>query len=88
MPISKTHGFLMILASFLLGWLIANLGVHYEELEMGAIANLFGPPLCGLISLLLFAIIDYFFKRHRLIVVVLFMLLNLCIGVVVRFKTD
>ena len=63
MGLSKKYGFALILASFLLAWFIANVGVHNDQLEMAAIANLFGPPICGIVCLLLFAIFDHFFKK-------------------------
>ncbi|HZH64681.1 MAG TPA: hypothetical protein VEY10_07285 [Flavisolibacter sp.] len=87
MTLTKKYGFALIFFSFLLAWFIANAGVEHQKLEMAAIANIFIPPICGGISLLLFAIIDYFFKRPRLMVVILLVLVNLCIGIAIRWES-
>jgi hypothetical protein len=88
MQITKTYALVLILASALLAWAIANIGVRYEKLEMAAIANQFFPPICGLASLLLLAIIDYFFKTARVVVTILLILINLGVGIAIRISTE
>jgi hypothetical protein len=87
MTISKTYGFALILTSFLIAWFIANVGVNYDRMELGALANLFVPPVCGFASLFLFAVVDYFYKKPRLIIVILLILFNLYVGITIRLES-
>ena len=88
MVLSKKYGFVCILVSALIAWGIANVGVPTGNLEMAAIANYFGPPIVGIVSLLLFAIIDYFFKKPRLIVVLILVLINVAVGISIRIISN
>jgi|GEM_PF-6753611 len=85
---SKKFGFVLILVSCLAAWFIANAGVDHQKLEMASIANMFGPPLCGAISLTLFAIVDLVFKTARRILVLLLVIANLFVGISIRMESD
>ncbi|HYV93926.1 MAG TPA: hypothetical protein VE978_19265 [Chitinophagales bacterium] len=86
MKISKASGFVGILASALIAWSIANVGVDYNKMELGALAPLYIPAVFGIGTLIFFAIVDFFIEKPRTIIVVLLMSLNIYIGMTIRMQ--
>ena len=64
--------------------LIAMVGVPLDRMEMGALFNLFGPPLVLVGSMFLFQLIDLTFPKIRLYNVGAFCFINIVFGIYIR----
>jgi hypothetical protein len=64
-PLSKIYALIFIFLSGLASWAIATVGVNMDTMEMGALLNLFGPPMVGLASIILFLLIDWLLPHLR-----------------------
>jgi hypothetical protein len=85
--VTKTNAIIFILLSGLASWSIANVGVDTGKMEMGALANLFVPPIIGLATLVIFLLLDWIFPRIRLVIMVLFIIGNLTTGIIIRLSS-
>lgn len=88
MTFSKKQGFVLIAFSAMLSWTIANVGINHLKLEMASIANMFLPPICGATSLLAFALTDYFFVKQRQFWIIIFIFINLVVGIAIRLESE
>jgi hypothetical protein len=62
--------FALILLSVLISWCFATT-VDLNRLELGALFNLFFPPMLGVLTLILFTIVRIIFKRQSVRIVTL-----------------
>lgn len=84
----KINAVLIVAASVVVACLIANIGVDYNRMELGALVNLFGPPIVGVISILVFALLNWAFPKVRVATTVIFCLLNLIIALGIRAESN
>ena len=82
--LSVGGGLLTIVCSVIISWLIANISVDYDRMEMGALINLLGPFLIGVASLMLFAIVNWIAPNATLFLTIILSLANVLIGVLIR----
>jgi hypothetical protein len=85
--ITKTYAIIFILLSGLASFALANIGIDTGNMEMAAIANLFGPPLIGITTLVLFLLLDWLIPRGRLVILILFIIANLATGIIIRLSS-
>jgi hypothetical protein len=85
--LSKKTAIIFILLSAIASYAIANLGVYTGNMEMGAIAFLFGPPIIGLATLVIFLLLDWIFPKIRVIIMVLLIIGNLATGIALRLSS-
>lgn len=76
-----------IVGSIVLSWILA-VTVNLDKYELGAVFNLFLPPLVGVTTIILFLIFNAIFKNSKIQVpgLVICCLINLYIGVVFHFE--
>lgn len=84
--IKKIIAIVIILCSGIISWLIANIGVDTGNMEMAAIANVFGPLLAVAASLILFLLIDWAFPKYRFWIMLILVILNLLCGFIIRIE--
>jgi uncharacterized membrane protein len=78
----------IIVCSAIVSWLLTNIGIDQQKLEMASIANTFLPPICGAVSLLVFVLIDFFFVQQRRFWILIFILINLGVGIAIRLESE
>ncbi|HVM89541.1 MAG TPA: hypothetical protein VMT76_15240 [Puia sp.] len=86
LDLTKFYAALIILVSAIASWLIDNVAVNYDRMELGALANLFVPPIIGFVSLILFLLLDWRFPKARFWVTIIFVVINLFIGIEIRYE--
>jgi hypothetical protein len=85
--VTKTFAIILILLSGLASFALANIGIDTGNMEMAAIANVFGPPLIGITTLVLFLLFDWLIPRGRVFILLLFIISNLATGIIIRLSS-
>lgn len=79
----KSNAILITIVSAMASWLIANIGVDYDRIELGALMNMFVPVTIGAISVVLFALLDWALPRGRIAMTIIFCVINLLSGIAI-----
>jgi hypothetical protein len=82
--LKKPLSIVLILISGVASWLVAMVNVPIDKMEMGALFNLFGPPIILTGSIIFFLLIDWQFPSVRLYNVFTFCLINIVFGIYIR----
>jgi hypothetical protein len=85
--VTKINAIIFIFLSGLASWGLATIGVKMDHMELGALLNLFGPPIVALTLLLLFFILDYAAPRIRFTLMIILIVVNLFYGLSLRFAS-
>jgi hypothetical protein len=82
--LTKSGSITAILISVVISWLIANVAVDHDRMELGAMLVLGVPPIIGTVSLLLFLLIDWGLPQTRLVTTIIFVSINIICGTKMR----
>ena len=82
--ISRPLALFIIVMSAVFSYMAANIGVDLDRLELGALFNMFGPPILGVAALVLFFVIDCVFPQARLGITIVFAFLLVMAGFMIR----
>ena len=86
---TRTTGVLIICASALISFLLANT-VDMTNYGLGGLINLFWPPFVGLLSVLLFLLLGWFIKTSKtvILIVVLLSIYNIYVGLALHLEKE
>jgi hypothetical protein len=78
---------LLIFASILISWALA-ITVDLNNYELGAVFNLFLPPIIGVFTILFFLVFNAIFKHWKIqrIIIIVCCLINIYVGLVFHFE--
>ena len=82
--LTRFKAIIFLFIAGVISWLIALTYMPLDKMEMGAILNLFGPPIVFAASVLVFYIIDFIKRDIRLYNVIILCLINIAIGIYIR----
>jgi hypothetical protein len=82
--ISRQWALFIIIMAAILSYMAANIGVDLDKLELGALFNMFGPPIMGVAALVLFFVIDWVFPQARLGITIAIAFLLVIAGFMIR----
>ena len=82
--ISRPWALFIIGMAAVISYMAANIGVDLDRLELGALFNMFGPPILGVAALVLFFVIDCVFPQARLGITIVFAFLLVIAGFMIR----
>jgi hypothetical protein len=82
--LSKVNSLALIFLSIVASWLIVNIGVDYGGMELVSLLFWVGPFFIGVITILLFLVIDWGFSRIRFWITLTFILINIILAVYFR----
>jgi hypothetical protein len=85
--ISKATSIFVLLGTIVSSWLIANIGVNYDRMELGALANAFIPPMLGVSSIIIFLLVDWIAPKTRLVTTVILTIINIAIAIDIRVES-
>lgn len=85
----RLWGSCLIIIATVISFIFAN-SVDYSTLELGALYNLFVPPVIGLVSLILFLLLSLFIKKIRplRIIIGILCVYNIYVGFALLFGKD
>lgn len=83
----KNTSLMIIAGAVAASWIIANVGIDHDRLELGAMINAFGPVIIGGITLIVFALVDWAIPKARLWTTIIFVLVNLYFGIDIRAES-
>lgn len=86
--ISKPISISAIIISVIISWLIANVAVNYDTMELGALINFLFPQILGAATLIVFLLIDWAFPPARLLRTIILVLINIIIGIQIRIESS
>ena len=78
---------MILIISGITSWLIANVGINYDTMELGALLPIFIPPVITAISLVLFLLLDWIFPKIRFWLILLLVLSNLFFSIDIRLDS-
>jgi hypothetical protein len=86
--ISKFGSISAIILSVIISWLIANVAVNYNRIELSALINFLFPQIIGGATLIVFLLIDWGFPKARFWTKIIFVVINIIIGVQIRIDSN
>jgi hypothetical protein len=81
---TKLKNIVIIIISIIVSWVLA-MTTDLSGLELGALANLFFPPMLGIVTVLIYVVLGLVLKRYRLVIVIILCLLNISLGIIFHF---
>jgi mannose/fructose/N-acetylgalactosamine-specific phosphotransferase system component IID len=75
---------LFLACSVVISIVLSN-NVDLSTLELGALVNIYTPPIVGFCSMFLYALIAWFLKENRKIVLILLISINLVVGIILHY---
>ena len=77
----------IILGSGLIAWTIANIGLDYDRMELGALLPLFVPPIITAGAFILFLVLDWAFPKIRFLLVLILVIIILWNSIQIRMES-
>ena len=85
--VSKITAITIALITEIISFCIGNIGLDYDKMELGALANMIVLPILLATTLLLFALIDWAKPKYRLGLLVGTILVMLWLGIQLRIDS-
>jgi hypothetical protein len=82
--LTKISSILLIIGATLISWVIANTGINYDRMELGALANIFIPLVAGALILILFLLVDWIVPEARNWATIFFVAAIIICGLAIR----
>ena len=83
--LTRFKAIIFLFIAGVISWFIALTYMPLDKMEMGSILNLFGPPIVFAASILVFYIVDFIKRDIRLYNVIILCLINVIIGIYIRY---
>ena len=80
----KTTHYSIITASILIS-IILSISVDLSKLELGALANVFFPPIIGIVTVCIYTLTFSIIKRTSIILTAILCLINILTGIIFHF---
>jgi hypothetical protein len=81
---SKLKSIGLLICAGIVSLLLSVAFINYGAMELGAIIYMFVPVASAFLLLVLFLLLDIFLSRFRVKITVIFILLNLLVGIFMR----
>jgi len=86
LKLSKLRAVGLVILSGFVSWIIANIGINYDRMELGALAPTVVLPVLIAVACLLFIILDWIFSRFRIWILMVTIVAILFLGIQMRLS--